>query len=223
MKRLKFGFSVVELVVAIAIVGTVALLIVPMSVSAFNKHQSGVVLGRVVEQILQGNQNMLQLANMNNEDGSYTDELKVLLKKDLYPNTTTNADENVWENFQDYICPYWNLNPTKILSNQVINIKKFNGAYDNTITPVKYITDTNCHRFDFKNFIASVAIYRTNNKWFIYVDTTGLTNPPNILGKDIFAFELNNDGTLRPFEADDSNGLQYTEQVVREGFRITYY
>ena len=60
--------------------------------------------------------------------------------------------------------------------------------------------------------------------YHIYIDVTGLKNPPNTYGKDIFAFELLDDGTLRPFNDDARGiGLRFSERIVRDNFRITYY
>ena len=57
----------------------------------------------------------------------------------------------------------------------------------------------------------------------VYIDTTGWDKGPNIFGRDIFAFHLINNGTLKPFNGNEAiNGLELTERVVRDGFKITY-
>lgn len=238
MKKFKFGFTVVEMITAMAIVGITAAFVIPMSVKAFNKHQAGIVLGKVYSQILQGNQNIIQLTNMNDETGNFVNSLSTIVRKDLFPNTQINPNDFIINNLTEVICPFWGLNNTQIDKEDVLPIKKFNGDgdVDNNNSNVSNILNNACTRFNLSNSSASVAIFDTNaqspdapsddTQYVIYVDTTGLKNPPNTYGKDIFAFILINNGTLRPFGAGEdpgNNGLGFTERVVREGFRVTYY
>ena len=239
MKKLKLGFTVVEMITAMAIVGVAASFVIPLAIKSFSKHQAEVVLGRAVEHIIQGNQNMIQLANMNNVQG-LTDELGVLIKKDLYPSAagSEDAEESVLENLAKYVRPYWKLNKDDFSGSYTI--RNFNGsnAEDAHNTNI-----SNGTKIDFTKIPATVILYRpedaeapenssSDTGYLVYIDVTGLKNSPNVFGKDIFCFHLINDGSLVALGSSDfiddegkdiSNGLQFTEQIVKDGFRITYY
>ena len=228
MKKLKFGFTVVEMITAMAIVGVTAAFVIPMTVKSFNKHQYGIILGKAVQQIITGNQNMIQLANMNNTDGQFTNELTNITEHDLYPEEGINVP--IYDNLSDYVAPFWDALNEEGLP-EAINIRPFtvdnenqNQGIDDFVTTINDVNSRN-QIFKFNQGPASaVIVLSQNNQYHIYIDVTGLKNPPNTYGKDIFAFELLDDGTLRAFDNDDrGNGLRFTQQVVRDNFRITYY
>ena len=244
MKQFKFGFTVIEMMTAMAIIGVAASFVIPLAVKSYNKHQSEIVLGRAVEHITQGNQNIIQLANMNNGTGSYTDELGVITKEDLYLSATgEDKTESVLNNLSKYIRPYWNLSADTVDNEKLSeNIKNFNGEKKQDSPHVTNIK--NGSAFNFQKLSASVILSppeggadpensSSDTGYLIYIDTTGLSTPPNTFGKDIFCFHLINDGSLVPLGMGDfsedpdgvptNNGLEYTEQVVKDRFRITYY
>ena len=230
MKKLKFGFTVVEMITAMAIVGVTAAFVVPMTIKSFNKHQYGIILGKAVQQIITGNQNMIQLANMNNTDGQFTNELTNITEQDLYPDPDPGADALIYDNLSNYVAPFWDALNEEGLP-VAINIRPFtvdnenqNQGNDDFISTINNVNSRN-QIFKFNQGPASAVIVSPqNNQYNIYIDVTGLKNPPNTYGKDIFAFELLDDGTLRAFDNDDrGNGLRFTQQVVRDNFRITYY
>ena len=217
MKKRKFGFTVAEMVTAMTIVGIMSAFVIPLSIKTFHKHQAGIILGRAVEQIISGNQNMIQMANMNSDDEAFVDSLVPLTQDNLYNDDYTTT--SVLDNLQNFIPPFWKLTSTQVDSPS--EIRKFNGDKIDGSNIAKKDT---AHRFNFSRIPASIALYRPEgDSWIIYIDTNGFKSSPNTYGKDIFAFELNDDGTLRPFGGKDSNGLELTEKVVQDGFRITYY
>jgi hypothetical protein len=146
----------------------------------------------------------------------------------LYPHTDNNGDDSVLDNLADFVGPYWGLNNQN--AEVTLPIKNYDGSEDEGSD-----ISENCISFDFSNISSSVAILKmdgvepaqkTNDEtqYVLYIDTTGLRNPPNTYGKDIFAFILINNGTLHPFGTEDNeDGLQFTDRVVRDGFRVTYY
>ena len=227
MKKRKCGFTVAEMVTAMSIVGVMSAFVLPLSIKSFNKHHAGIILGRAVEQIISGNQNILQIVNTNTADGSYTDSLASLTRKDLYP--ATNAqDDAILDILGNIVPPFWKLE-SEVVSPDGIVIRNYKGENVNTSSEILFATAT---RVNFSRIPASVAMVQSDEAvtngtlWNIYIDTNRFEKSPNAYGKDIFAFRLMDDGTLLPFDtelAGEENGLQYTEQVVREGFRITYY
>ena len=218
MKKIKFGFTVAEMITAMSIVGIISAFVIPLSIKSFNKHQAGIVLGSAVEQIILGNQNIIQLVNVNAEDsGSYTDSLVDITQNDLLKNSN-NA--NILDTLNEVVCPFWRLN-TELVT--IDSVKDFEGT---VIENSEITADNNTFRYNFAKIPAAIAMSRSSGDWNIYIDTNGFRSNPNTYGKDIFAFRLQNDGTLRPFDAildGEENGLHFTERVVREGFRVTYY
>ena len=221
MKKLKFGFTVVEMITAMAIVGVTAAFVIPMTVKSFNKHQYGIVLGKAVQQIINGNQSMIQLANMNSNDGRFSNDIDAFTEGDLYPNV--GGQNNLRGVLNNVISPFWGVSSETNLND--IQIRDFNNnvANGDVRDAINDHSADDPHVFKFNQIPASVALVN-NNTWFVYIDVTGIKNPPNTFGKDIFGFELLNDGTLRPFNDDArGNGFRFTERIIRDNFRITYY
>lgn len=78
-QKLKFGFTLAEVLVALAIIGVVAALTIPQLVKTINKDKAGSTLGKTVQQIELGCQNMIQAYNnRDNADASLADTLSSL-------------------------------------------------------------------------------------------------------------------------------------------------
>ena len=230
MKKLKLAFTMVEIVVALAVIGVIAAMALPMLIKETQKHQSGATLGRIVAQIENGNQDLIQRANMRNEGAVMTEVLELITEKDL---GFSNNEDFILDSFADIIPGYWGLESEKLTAADVMSIRTYSNApIDNDLT--KQII-TNGVKYNFAKFPASVSICsaRTNEtvpkadlgadtSISIYVDTTGWHRPPNIIGKDIFLFHLKNNGKLIPHK-DTLSGFENTANVVKNGFKITYY
>ena len=231
MKKLKLAFTMVEIVVALAVIGVIAAMALPMLIKETQKHQSAATLGRIVAQIENGNQDLIQRANMRNEGAEMTEVLELITEKEL----GFSDDDKVFilDSFADIIPGYWGLEPEKLTATDVMSIRTFsNAAIDSDLT--KQII-TNGVKYNFAKFPASVSIYSARTDATvpnadlgadtlisIYVDTTGWHRPPNIIGKDIFLFHLQNNGKLIPHK-DSLSGFEKTASVVKNGFKITYY
>lgn len=70
MKKFNRGFTVVEIATAMAIVGVIAAITVPMLSKNIQKHVYATTLARTVEQIELGCQNLLEYENSKRKDGS---------------------------------------------------------------------------------------------------------------------------------------------------------
>ena len=230
MKKLKLAFTMVEIVVALAVIGVIAAMALPMLIKETQKHQSGATLGRIVAQIENGNQDLIQRANMHNEGAAMTEVLELIQKEEL---GFLNDKSYILNSFADIIPGYWGLEPEKLTATDVMSIKTFSNASIGTDLTKQIITKG--VKYNFAKFPASVSIYsaRTNatvpnadlgadTSISIYVDTTGWHRPPNIIGKDIFLFHLKNNGKLIPHK-DSLSGFENTADVVKNGFKITYY
>lgn len=230
MKKLKLAFTMVEIVVALVVIGVIAAMALPMLIKETQKHQSGATLGRIVAQIENGNQDLIQRVNMQNKGAVMTEVLELIQKEEL---GFLNDTSYILNSFADIIPGYWGLEPEKLTDTDVMSIRTLSNApIDSDLT--KQII-TNGVKYNFAKFPASVSIYsaRTNEtvpnadlgadtSISIYVDTTGWHRPPNIIGKDIFLFHLQNNGKLIPHK-DSLSGFEKTASVVKNGFKITYY
>ena len=242
MLKLKKAFTMAEVLVALGVLGVLTAMVLPGIVKNNQKHFSGAILGRAVAQIEQGNKNIIQTANLNNENGNYYEVMGLITRGDILGATANQVLKIIdFGNFEQLVMGFWGLEPTEIPVNSVKTIKNFDGT-EISADDTKFIL-TNGRRYNFTKLPASVAICSTAlnvgaeniNRLgdidfdiphiFIYIDTTGLTKPPNVFGKDIFLFTLKNNGNLVPWSTvrGDRGGLEHTADVVRDGFRITYY
>lgn len=229
MKKRKFGFTVAEVAISMTILGVIAAMTMPMIVGGVQKRQSAVILGRAVEQITLGCQNMIQLANANSTDGSSADVLSVLTVGDITPGSP-EQNLRLLERLERIVPSFWGLENGE--ANDIEpEIRDFLGR-NNVGANFRDMIGQGS-RINFSNISASVSIVRLNENnppsdldavlpFNIFIDTTGWDRGPNMFGRDIFLFRLVNNGTLMPFSEGDT-GLERTVQVVRDGFRITYY
>ncbi len=187
MRQFKIGFTLMEVLLALAIIGIIATIMTPMLVNNINEKKSEAILSRIKEQIVLGNQNIIQMANMNSETGSFTDVLEFVSMKDLGDEHDSPVLEI--ENLRTVVAGYWGVTPTT-------PIKKIEGAKD---------------YYAFKNSPGGVAIgeynlsqdekdekdeHKRETGFNVYIDTNGWNQNPNERDSDIFVFKLLNDGTL---------------------------
>lgn len=85
----KTGFTLVELLITMAIIGAVAALTIPGLVSGTNKASTGPELARVVERLEVGLRNVIDTANKNivEEGGEPLETLAAIQTKDLFPSS----------------------------------------------------------------------------------------------------------------------------------------
>ena len=232
MRRIKKGFSLAEVATAMAVVGIVASIIIPQTAKTLQKQQSGIMLGRAIAQIEVGNQNLIQLANQNESTGSIVLTLEMINERELIPNNPTNNP--IIRNLGAVVPSFWGLDFNNIEAEDVRPVRTFDGDPANDF--ITMIEHENTSRFNFAKIPASIAIVslrqpnqelsedvNVDTSILIYVDTNGWDRMPNTFGKDIFLFSLMNGGKLRPYNQAESGGLDLTEQVVEDGFRINYY
>lgn len=223
MKKLKSGFTLAEVATAMTIVGLVAAMVMPLVIKSVQKHQSGTTLGRAVEQITLGNQNIIQFANVRTLNGGYADNLSMVTKKNL---GIDNANTSIITDLASVVPAYWGLNNSQIADDDVKTVKSFSGG-DGGSDATRVNGGT---KYVFEKFSAGVAICKNNPSikteledevgYFIYIDTNGWDKSPNRAGADVFAFKLLNNGTLFPATGTDAG--DYAKRVINDGFRITY-
>jgi type II secretory pathway pseudopilin PulG len=84
MNKVKTGFTLAEALLTLGIIGILSAMIVPQLVTVIAKKKAGAVLGRTVEQIELGFQNVIQKHNDTVENGSYYSELTTDMTE-IYP------------------------------------------------------------------------------------------------------------------------------------------
>jgi hypothetical protein len=73
---------------------------------------------------------------------------------------------------------------------------------------------------------ASLAEPTGASGYVIYIDTNGWGTKPNVTGKDIFSFKMQNDGKLIPNIGSADSPIESgakAQEIIEAGFRINYY
>ena len=245
MRVLRLGFTLSEALVAMAIIGIIATMTIPQVIQNTLKNQAGAVLGRTVEQIETGCQNMIQKANDNITvyDGGYYDGLAGLTTKEVFGSGNKKlSGPGLFDNGSSF----FGLTPIEDSATYIASLKDFSG---NTLNAsVQPLNSTKVYSLNKQKAIvflsnndASVSEFNDFNT-AIYIDVNGIAKP-NRGGKDVFIFGLTNQGKLIPrgtklyqqkyysgaplYENDCKEGNVKTgwscaAKVVKDGYRITY-
>ena len=221
MKKNRLGYTLAEVATALGIVGVIFAAVIPLVAGNIEQQKSGAILGRLVEQVVLGNQNLIQFANANRNDSDYSDVLSTVAAEDLKNGGNTPI---LTGDFANIVPAYWGLKKEKVSSSSILSVKGYSGNAVDSDANGKMRGGT-C--YDFTNHIASACIVKGTvvlsvtladpTGYSVYFDVNGLDVNPNRVGKDIFAFDLLNDGTLVP--AASGNAGKYARAVVKDGFR----
>ena len=221
MIKLKKGFTIIEILIALAIIGIISMLTVPLVVDNIQQKQSAATLSKAISQIETGNQNLIQFANSQSDDGSYSDSFATIIREDLGIDDNTKTDSVLSEDFHTLVRSFWASDEgTTAISPSIQN-------YDRTA----FDEATLSNNYSFFKMSAGYSIvipspitlqkdYDADTGFVVYIDTNGWTVKPNRVGKDIFSFKLLNNGKLVPNTAVDSGDR--AKQVIEAGFRIDY-
>lgn len=212
-RRTKKGFTLTEVLLAMSIIGVISALVMPQLVKTIQKDRAGMILGKAVEQIELGCQNMIQAYNESMEDAGRTSMADTLLALDGDYTFSFNR-----------LAPYIGVTNITQADNRPIVLRtsqyRFNKFPAEIQTPALRMLWIVGHKFTPDDIIESNII----------IDVNGLANRPNELGKDRFRFDLRNDGKLVPAglntnSCDGDNptiDVNCTARVVKDGFKIKY-
>ena len=245
----KSGFTLAEILIALTVVGVLAALTIPGLVRDVQKNQAGAILGKSVEQLETGFQNVIQTANDHYSDGSYAETLGVIATEDLTTEDATGADSfghSAAQNVEN-LAPFLGLARIQVSSDDFKPIKSFNGQKDAyTIWAAYWLKQESFKKYKFSKTPASVYFGGTGadnsdangadpdlEVAMVIIDTNGFDKGPNTWGKDLFQFTIRNNGKLIPQGADDykencadgsiTDGRSCTARVVADGWKIRYY
>ena len=84
MRKIKLGYTLVEVLVALTIVGVISAILIPNVSNNIQERQSAANLAKAIAQIETGNQNLIQYANAQSGDGSYSDTLVTIRVEDIW-------------------------------------------------------------------------------------------------------------------------------------------
>lgn len=213
-KKSKKGFTLTEVLLAMAVIGVISALAIPQLVKSVQKDKAGVTLGKAVEQIELGCQNMMQDYNSRDDAGaSMVDMLSAM-------------DGDFAFSF-DRLAPY--IGATRIT-------QEAQGGFIQLGRPIQYRFNKFPAEIQRSGFLQAwiVGHIFTHDDIMqddIIIDVNGLQNPPNQPGVDRFQFDLRNDGKLIPEGLDSHTcdgdnpaviNANCTARVVRDGFKIKY-
>ena len=189
------GFTLAEVLITLGIIGVVAALTLPAVITNTQNKER--------QEALKKAYSVLQQALL-------------LYQKDTGETVTRSTFNSKTESLKKAIFPYFNgaidcgkgtENTACLYNNEITTVKYKN--YNNTANPpMAWLDDgqyivTDGMMYFFENENASVDV-------FIFVDVNGFNKKPNQLGRDLFAFEMVENGRILPMGAD---GTKYNENV----------
>lgn len=199
MKKFFKGFTLMELIIAIAIIGIVATLVTPVLHKNIQRKKNAVVLGKAIEQITLGSQNLIQTVNAYRTDGSFSDCLSTITMADA--GGTENDSLLANNNLRTIIPHYWDLSTIEN-EDEWFNFNKISASLQ-----------INCNDSN---------LYENpddNTECLITIDTNGVALPPGRAGVDIFEFILINNGSLTPNIGTES-GIR-ARDLIQNDYIIT--
>ena len=236
----KFGFTLAEVLITMTIIGVVAALTTPALYNNAHNAQVGPKLAKIKSTIENANEQLMQVEEVG--------RLSTLLT-DIPDDSSIN---------QEYV----NMLSTNMRLEQGTRSSSISDFYNNAIGNIT-LTDIDGGQLQGitdRNIIdvltwqtvegANIGFDMQANRgadgghWFIYVDING-SSTPNRFGRDIFAFILNNNGSLTPYgefnnannnaswqnlcpsggpvnNADATAGLACTATIFANNLQITY-
>jgi len=181
----KFGFTLAEVLITLSIIGVVAALTLPSLNSAIQKNKVGPTLRKFVNTMENANDRLMAkkdadtITEITNNSGTYLEDIRSYIKGSIDSVTMNNLTNKIktYGGNDEQIGIQSNNEPIfQMESGDAMSVHfETNIDTENVTTP-------------FKGFAATITY-----------DINGFENLPNRLGKDIFLFKLDNNGTVIPF------------------------
>ena len=230
MRMFKKGFTLTEVLIALLILGIISAILMPVVVNDVQKKQSVSTLARIIGQIENGNQDLIQYVNSQSIDGSITDNLATVTLADLGGEGGGSGSSILAANLQNSVRSFWGISRNVVTISPAILTFKGETFSEATLSD----------NYSLSKFSAGVSIVTPEQPiysndvgaetgYVIYIDTNGWTTKPNKVGKDIFSFKLLNNGKLIPNmrasykRGEESTSGDYAQRILEDGFRINYY
>lgn len=214
-RKSKKGFTLTEVLLAMAVIGVISALAIPQLVKSTQRDKAGVILGKAVEQIELGCQNMIQEYNSRDDAGASMVDTLLAMDGDysfgfgrLAPYIgATDISQAAQGPFLQRTVRY-----------------RFNKFPAEISVPNLQMMEQNPTR----NSIAWSNIVIDVNGFDQGIDAR---QPNGAMGKEQFRFQLRNDGKLIPDGLDSHTcdgdnpaviNANCTARVVKDGFKIKY-
>ena len=248
VKFYKKGFTLVEILVALAIVGVVAAITIPQLIVAINKSTTGTALAKGVSQIETGCQSLIAKANSMSTDGVPFTSILDIKESDIVNggNPATDVYDQLFTSYGSYF-------GTEVLANQNTykgNVDSYAAgqsavSLNNYQAAIIYVDSKSNIYYALSAVAGAPRSTDTQDEIVdhIYIDVNGKAKP-NRFGKDIFLYGLtdrcrmfpagsammNNQahgGTGHALASDAcsdniTDGLSCTARVVADGYKVKY-
>ena len=243
----KNGFTLTEALLTLSIIGVLAVLLLPRMIQHVNNSYAGASLSKVVSQIESGCQTMISTAT--ERTGHVYTTLGDINAGDILhvTNASVSEDAPLAVAIKDIGYTYLNLDPLDSTRDGVSNIATNITSYDGSSISDDEAKIADSSKYQCKGFPANVYITSDITAdsndisdadatiATVYIDVNGYGETPIKFGKDLFVFELKNNGKMIPYgiDEDDSykdncsnskitNGKACTARVVTDGWQIKY-
>jgi type II secretory pathway pseudopilin PulG len=228
MKHYKFAFTMAEILITIGVIGVVASMTIPSVIKNYERERNLSKLKKAYAQLSQAiysaseSNDIYSLGDNWNDATEVINVLKNYLKvsKIYSSKSTTTAMCYNKGNITPYN-HYWQYNWEKNNGGQITS------PFDSNVKSMELVDGT-CIGF----------AYGGNDR-YIFVDTNGSNNLPNIAGRDLFFFRLTSKNKIYGAGYNLSNnqiqtgcagksstratGNYCAERIMRDGWQIKYY
>lgn len=220
MKKLRFGFTLAEVLITLGIIGVVAAMTIPNLISNYQKH--------VVETKLKEDYSILQQMMKMSEESDTPFEMN-------FPNNMNGATS--W--FEKYAQPYlktaqvcynkagcWHSkNPTKTLNGGIAYTNHTGLGVGDDIVIVRLNNGSNII-FDGYGQGSILGYFGVNisepSTIIVFIDANG-DNPPNIIGKDIYAAVYTSNGLVAAGDSMTPEEVRENCSTAKTGANAGYY
>ena len=230
MKKNKQGYSLAEVLIALAIVGVVAALTIPSLVKNTADTSLGPSIGRAVQSVETGLANVFALAQKRaaDNDTHFTNSLSALQVKNLFSGAE-NEDDYLADGTLLFDMTQGIMGCKKIENNGYLDdIKEYSGntklssTYNDLDNTVLIFNFEKKQALVMQMSISGISEYLTNIGYKdvpqdvvigrIFIDGNG-KDAPNRLGHDVFLFGLTNSGHLVPAGSEAYNNNIFNETI----------
>ena len=238
----KSGFTLAEVLVTLGLIGVITALTMPSFIANTSEQQHAAKLAATYKVLQDG---FAAYMNAKDTDDLTTTDIwsnlddKAVFYRELGPYIKMSPGGKL-SDYYTYTgkSPFYQLNGTSggIFTNRDYVCQLKNGAY---IFPYKMISSMN------KSDALAAGLSANATNGYIMVDVNG-SQPPNTFGRDVFQFDVMNDGSVEPagegssvveivcgneegssfckalYKCNDENGLACTRQLINNNYKFNY-
>ncbi len=223
----KKGFTISEIIIALCIIGVVASLTTPQLINNYRKKIFSTSLATAVSDFEKAMTTLIQkdnLVNLKQSDAwKYIDDDD----KNKFTSEINKVFSSKFVDNNPIGCEKLNSNEDYTFPNKAITLKSKKGIDYLISKQNKGLREESKALLNGSNYLEQIAV--------IYIDTNGFGTKPDILGRDIFRFDLSVDGHLYPYGGNDydfyhgeiegdckKDGEFCAEHLLKNGYNMDY-